>query len=306
MTLVGNKLYLASSQGTGAYSAVDGGLSEYEIDGITSPSANILTLKSNEIKVSNSLYVGKKLDVGNSINVGSGGVYIDQGVGLAVDGPAKILGNLEVNGEITKIANAIAFSKTQIYINAFQDDNLFSGSPFSPVLYPYYELPDFNSSYLEIYIGWSGDANTSSINANKIPDDISIILPKISTEFYEGQRLTVRIIALPCRAYQTSTQWNWPTTAGATAGTIQLCSAIEGDAGGAAPYQKEIINFTISNPTLNASQVYGQEALIELVYTKAVIVARQQTGTSTYVDYTYSDYWRVISSSVLPLTVDNT
>ena len=94
--------------------------------------------------------------------------------------------------------------------------------------------------------------------------------------------------------------------AGATAGTIQLCSAVEGNFGGAAPYQKEIINFTISNPTLNASEVYGQEALIELVYTKAVIVARQQTGTSTYVDYTYSDYWRVISSSVLPLTVDNT
>jgi hypothetical protein len=96
MTLVGNKLYLASSQGTGLYSSVDGGLSEYEIDGITSPSANISTLKSNEIKVSNSLYVGKKLDVGNSINVGSGGVYIDEGAGLAVDGPVKILGELEV------------------------------------------------------------------------------------------------------------------------------------------------------------------------------------------------------------------
>ena len=100
MTLVGNKLYLASSQGTGLYASVDGGLSEYEIDGITSPSANISTLKSNEIKVSNSLYVGKKLDVGNSINVGSGGVYIDEGVGLAVDGPAKILGKLEANGEV--------------------------------------------------------------------------------------------------------------------------------------------------------------------------------------------------------------
>ena len=89
MTLVGNKLYLASSQGTGLYASVDGGLSEYEIDGIYSPSANISTLKSNEIKVSNNLYVGKKLDVGNSINVGSGGLY--------VSGPAHILGDLEVN-----------------------------------------------------------------------------------------------------------------------------------------------------------------------------------------------------------------
>ena len=115
MTLVGNKLYLASSQGTGLYASVDGGLSEYEIDGITSPSANISTLKSNEIKVSNSLYVGKKLDVGNSINVGSGGVYIDAGVGLAVDGPAKILGKLEVNGGVD-----FNFSRVSVDGSGFQ------------------------------------------------------------------------------------------------------------------------------------------------------------------------------------------
>ena len=96
MTLVGNKIYATNSQGTGGLSATDGGLSVFELDGIVSPTADLSTLKSNEAKISNNLYVGEKLDVGNSVNVGSGGVYIDQGVGLAVDGPTKILGAVEL------------------------------------------------------------------------------------------------------------------------------------------------------------------------------------------------------------------
>ena len=98
MTLVGNKIYATSSQGTGGLSATDGGLSIFELDGLVSPTATISAIKSNEIKVKNNVYIGEKLDVGNSINVGSGGVYIDEGAGLAVDGPVKILGRLELLG----------------------------------------------------------------------------------------------------------------------------------------------------------------------------------------------------------------
>jgi hypothetical protein len=96
MTLVGNKIYATSSQGTGGLSTTDGGISIFELDGLVSPTASISAIKSNEVKITNNLYVGEKLDVGNSINVGSGGVYIDEGAGLAVDGPVKILGELEV------------------------------------------------------------------------------------------------------------------------------------------------------------------------------------------------------------------
>jgi hypothetical protein len=96
MTLVGNKIYATSSQGTGGLSTTDGGISIFELDGFVSPTASISAIKSNEVKITNNLYVGEKLDVGNSINVGSGGVYIDEGAGLAVDGPVKILGELEV------------------------------------------------------------------------------------------------------------------------------------------------------------------------------------------------------------------
>ena len=102
MTLVGNKIYATSSQGTGGLSTTDGGLSIFEIDGLKSPAADISAIKANELKVSNNAYIGEKLDVGNSINVGSGGVYIDEGAGLAVDGPAKILGKVELlNGDIS-------------------------------------------------------------------------------------------------------------------------------------------------------------------------------------------------------------
>jgi hypothetical protein len=96
MTLVGNKIYATSSQGTGGLSTTDGGISIFELDGLVSPTASISAIKSNEVKITNNLYVGEKLDVGNSINVGSGGVYIDEGAGLAVDGPVKILGELEL------------------------------------------------------------------------------------------------------------------------------------------------------------------------------------------------------------------
>ena len=111
MTLVGNKIYATSSQGTGGLSTTDGGLSIFEIDGLKSPAADISSIKANELKVSNNVYVGEKLDVGNSINVGSGGVYIDEGAGLAVDGPAKILGKVELlNGDV----NFSQFSRVRV------------------------------------------------------------------------------------------------------------------------------------------------------------------------------------------------
>jgi hypothetical protein len=99
MTLVGNKIYATSSQGTGGLSTTDGGLSVFEIDGVVSPSATISTIKSNEIKVKNNVYIGERLDVGNSINVGSGGIYVDQGRGLSSDGPVTSTINVVDSGE---------------------------------------------------------------------------------------------------------------------------------------------------------------------------------------------------------------
>lgn len=99
MTLVGNKIYATSSQGTGGLSSTDGGISIFEIDGIVSPTADISNIKSNELRVSNRAFVGETLDVGNSINVGSGGIYVDQGRGLSSDGPITALMNTVDSGE---------------------------------------------------------------------------------------------------------------------------------------------------------------------------------------------------------------
>lgn len=90
MTMVGNKIYVSTSQGTGTYSATDGGLSIFEVDGFVSSGANIARLKSDEVKITKSAHIGESLEVGNSINVGQGGVYIDRGQGLSVDGQVKI------------------------------------------------------------------------------------------------------------------------------------------------------------------------------------------------------------------------
>jgi hypothetical protein len=100
--LVGNKIYATSSQGTGGLSTTDGGLSIFELDGLVSPAADISSIKTNEIKVSNNAYVGEKLDVGNSINVGSGGAYIE--------------GPLNVNGNV----NFSQFSRVRVTNSATQ------------------------------------------------------------------------------------------------------------------------------------------------------------------------------------------
>ena len=77
MTLVGNKIYVTSSQGTGGLSTTDGGISIFELEGLVSPTADISAIKSNELKVSNKAYIGETLDVGSALNVGSGGLYVD-------------------------------------------------------------------------------------------------------------------------------------------------------------------------------------------------------------------------------------
>lgn len=199
MTLVGNKLYLASSQGTGLYAAVDGGLSEYEIDGITSPSANISTLKSNEIKVSNSLYVGKKLDVGNSINVGSGGVYIDAGVGLAVDGTAKILGKLEANGEV----EFTGFSRVSVDASALQTitSGLFTSEVVDFDATNYDNLSEFNlttNRFTATYDGYYQFEFYGVLQNTVVPHILNIgqtfLLDSNSNAYYLSMRWTGAVV----------------------------------------------------------------------------------------------------------------
>jgi len=77
MVLVGNKIFVSTSNGTGGLSSELPGLSEYEIDGIVSPAANVSSVQSSNIDVSNNLNVGKSLRVGRSVNVGAGGIVTD-------------------------------------------------------------------------------------------------------------------------------------------------------------------------------------------------------------------------------------
>jgi hypothetical protein len=57
-----------------------------DLHGISSPSAELGSLLSSDLHVSGSAVVRNNLHVKNSINVGPGGIYVDEGQGVAVDG----------------------------------------------------------------------------------------------------------------------------------------------------------------------------------------------------------------------------
>lgn len=90
MTMVGNKIYVSTSKGTGSLSGIGGGLVQLSVEGIRSAAANISNLKSNNIAATGNLWVGERLDVGHSVNIGSGGLYVNGGLGIATNGPVKV------------------------------------------------------------------------------------------------------------------------------------------------------------------------------------------------------------------------
>jgi hypothetical protein len=139
MTIVGNKIYVSSSQGTSGYSGVDGGISVFEIDGIISSGASISNIKANTIKVNKNAYIGESLDVGNSINVGSGGVYVDEGQGVSIDG------KLVVNSEKINFSKLTRVSATHS-VNQTIGSNLFVDQLVNLDTINYDNLSEFNTS----------------------------------------------------------------------------------------------------------------------------------------------------------------
>ena len=90
MTMVGNKIYVSTSKGTGSLSGIGGGLVQLSVEGIRSAAANISNLKTNNFAASGNAWIGERLDVGHSVNIGSGGLYVNGGVGISTNGPVKV------------------------------------------------------------------------------------------------------------------------------------------------------------------------------------------------------------------------
>ncbi|CAB4158483.1 hypothetical protein UFOVP699_13 [uncultured Caudovirales phage] len=77
MTLIGNKVFITTSNGTGLLAAQTGGLVELELDSIISQAADLGSIKTDTLKVIGDAYIAKSLDIGQSLSIGSGGLLSD-------------------------------------------------------------------------------------------------------------------------------------------------------------------------------------------------------------------------------------
>lgn len=80
MTIVGDKVFAISTNDI--YSV--------ELKGINSPAASIGNISAKDIKVSNNVSVAETLQVGRSATIGSGGLWVDKGVGIHTDSTIDI------------------------------------------------------------------------------------------------------------------------------------------------------------------------------------------------------------------------
>jgi hypothetical protein len=90
MAMIGHKIYVSTSKGTGSLGSIQGGLVQLSVEGIRSAAANISNLRTANITASGNVSVGERLDVGHSVNVGSGGLYVNGGIGITTNGPVKV------------------------------------------------------------------------------------------------------------------------------------------------------------------------------------------------------------------------
>ncbi len=85
-TMVGDRIYIVTTE-----NGVDnGGVVSLKVNGLRSPAAKIGNIYSKDIKVSNGVSIGETLQVGRSATIGSGGLWVDKGIGINVDGQVNI------------------------------------------------------------------------------------------------------------------------------------------------------------------------------------------------------------------------
>lgn len=90
LAISGKNIYIVTTQaGTSAR------LITLDLNGISSPSATIGSLRTDDIHVIGNAHIKNNLQVKNSLNVGPGGIYIDRGQGLSSDGQVSINFNTE-------------------------------------------------------------------------------------------------------------------------------------------------------------------------------------------------------------------
>lgn len=85
LAINGKNIYIVTTQ---AGSRVR--LITLDLNGISSPSATIGSLRTDDIHVIGNAHIKNNLQVKNSLNVGPGGIYVDRGAGISSDGTISI------------------------------------------------------------------------------------------------------------------------------------------------------------------------------------------------------------------------
>lgn len=80
-TINGKNIYVVTTQ-AGSSSR----LLTLDLTGISSPSANIGSLRTDDLHVIGNAHIKNNVQIKNSLNVGPGGIYVDAGEGISVDG----------------------------------------------------------------------------------------------------------------------------------------------------------------------------------------------------------------------------
>jgi hypothetical protein len=80
LNVSGKYIYVVSNTNTVAE------LITLDITGINSPAAQIGAIKTNDLQVDGNAHIKNNMIVKNSLNVGPGGIYVDEGQGVTVDG----------------------------------------------------------------------------------------------------------------------------------------------------------------------------------------------------------------------------
>lgn len=185
----GKYLYVTSA--TDSSTSTNGGIEVIEIDGIRSPGAHIDSLRTGHLQVDKNAVVQENLKVNHSLNVGPGGVYIDAGQGLTVDGPGRFLGGVNLSGgfnnfsrvEVSRTSNQTVVSnllvRYDVDFNDLEYDTLnefdLVTNRFTATEDGYYnfefkgQLQSLASSHI-INIGniWLEDSNLNILNISRV------------------------------------------------------------------------------------------------------------------------------------------
>lgn len=135
LAINGKNIYIVTTQ-----AGTDSRLIALDLNGISSPSATIGSLRTDDIHVIGNAHIKNNLQVKNSLNVGPGGVYIDRGQGLSSDGPIYANGPISTRikydsysstmiGGINKTITDVSHPITLTSLATILDQNFLAGNP---------------------------------------------------------------------------------------------------------------------------------------------------------------------------------